>query len=147
MIKSGGEVTEEPSKMAELLNDHFYNCFNHNANPNLYSSVSNSHTGKVLKNITINFDTVSRVIRSPPNKCTEDLEGLSYALVKGGGDILSFQLSRVFILYTGISTESLPENWKKSVIYPMKKKSNSKTVNDYRPINITSVSSLYLHNP
>ena len=136
-LKDGDELVEEPAKMTELFANHFYNSFNHNANQaDLKFSSPNSSKNNDLTNIKINFDVVSRVVSSLPNKCSEDREGFSYAIVKGGGDILSFQLCRLFQL--SLSTESLPSDWKKSVIYTIKKKTNPKTVNDFRPISITS---------
>ena len=136
-LKDNNEVIEDPTKMAELFADHFYNCFNHNGNlPNSRNLISYVSTEKTLTNIKIDFNAVSRIVKSLPNKCSEDLDGLSYAVIKGGGDILSLQMCRLFQM--SLSTETIPSDWKKSMIYPIKKKTNPKTVNDFRPISITS---------
>ena len=96
MIKSGDEITEEPSKIAEALNDYFYNSINHNSCLNLTPSSFVSDACNVLKYVTINPNSVMNVLRSLPNKCSEDFDGISYAIRKRDGDILSFQLSRIF---------------------------------------------------
>ena len=136
-LVDGDVVIKEPTKMAELFANHFYSCFNHNGMSAYAGNAAfSAPTEKILTNIKIDFHVVSRVVKSLPNKCSEDLDSLSYAVVKGGGDTLSLQMCRLFQL--SLKTESLPTNWKRSAIYPIKKKSNPKTVNDFRPISITS---------
>ena len=76
------------------------------------------------------------MVKSLPNKCYEDINGLSYAIVKGGGDTLCHQLVRLFQL--SLSTHSLPSDRKKSIIHPIKKKSNNSMISNFRPISISS---------
>lgn len=140
MLTNGDEIIDEPAKMTELLADHFYKSFNHNVITYDFSSAAynfnSSSASKILSHMSINISAVSKQIKYLPKSCSEDLNGLSYAIVKGGGDILALQICRLFNL--SLSTESIPSDWKISVIHPIKKKSHPKSVNDYRPISITS---------
>ena len=60
------------------------------------------------------METVRGVIRALPNKRSQDHDGFSYAILKGGGDILSIQLSRLFELT--LTRDTIPNDWRKSVI-------------------------------
>lgn len=62
----------------------------------------------------INFKTVNSVIRALPNKTSEDADGFSYAILEGGGDVLTTQLCRLFQL--SFTSGLIPSDWKKSVI-------------------------------
>lgn len=136
-VKENDILIEDSMKMTELFADHFYSSFNCNGNLSDQSNPVNcASLDHVLTEIKINFNVVSRIVKSLPDKCSEDLDGLSYATVKGGGDVLLLQMCRLFQM--SMSTGSLPSDWKKSIIYPIKKKSHPKTVNDFRPISITS---------
>ena len=139
-IKLNNEIIDDPRKIAETLNNQFYNRFNKNSDSmhtnrkNLYSDVNPYIKG--LNSIKIEFATVRDIIRALPNKRSQDLDGFSYSILKGGGDILALQLTRLFIM--SIQTKTISRDWRVSVIFPLKKKSNSIDVADFRPINVTS---------
>ena len=139
-IKLNNEIIDDPRKIAETLNNQFYYCFNKNSDiihansKNLYSYVNLNIKG--LPSIIIEFATVRDIIRALPNKRSQDLDGFSYSILKGGGDILALQLTRLFVM--SMQTETIPCDWRISVIFPLKKKSNSIDVADFRPINVTS---------
>ena len=137
MVKVNNELIEDPSQIAEALNKYFYNSFNHNSNDTGFSSVNMPIAdGSKLTDIEINHNLVSSIIKHLPKKRSEDYDGFSYAILKGGGDILSFQLTRLFKL--SFTMGLLPQDWKKSIIFPIKKKASSITVENFRPINVTS---------
>lgn len=135
-VKTEAGNLEDPKQISEALNDYFHKSFNHNANTITYKPTNNDKGMEVLENVSINFETVRRILKELPNKCSEDYDGFSYLILKGGGDILSFQLTRLFSF--SFSVGQIPKDWKRSVICPIKKKTNPTTVEDYRPINITS---------
>ena len=64
------------------------------------------------------------------------IQTASRVILKGGGDILTHQLTRLYRM--SFSAGLIPQDWKKSIIFPIKKKTRSLTVDDFRPINITS---------
>jgi hypothetical protein len=140
MIKTPNETIENPSKIAEALSEHFYNCFNHNfkdkiaLNSNIDTKMSSDKDRNL--HVEVDFHVVKSIIKSLPNKRSEDHDGFSYAILKHGGNILFYQLSRLFKL--SLTKGKIPSDWKKSVIFPIKKKVTATTVDDYRPINITS---------
>ena len=107
MIKTNQRTLEDHYEIAEALNEHFHNCFNHNStNLRAMTSAYATEIIPTLQNVKIDFYTVTRTIRSLPNKCSEDLNGFSYAILKGGGDTLAYQLTRCFQL--SLLTESIP---------------------------------------
>ena len=134
-IQTNERKIYQPDQMSEALNDYFHKSFNHSSENELAVNATDDDE-EILDNVNISFHKVQRIIQSLPNKRSEDNDGFSYLILKGGGDILSLQLTRLFIF--SLSTGKIPQDWKKSVIYPIKKKANPKTVEDYRPINITS---------
>ena len=131
-LKNDKGNIDEPKLMSEVLNDYFYTSFNHSAKTALLVN-ANDDDNDILENVEISFETVKWMIKCLSNKCSEDLDGFSYLVLKGGGDILSLQLTRLFTF--SLSVGKIPHDWKKSVIYPIRKKTNSKKVEDYRPIN------------
>ena len=143
-IKTSDGTIEEPTSIAEAFSDFFYQCFNHdsrNISPsNLRSASSESyrptHTVNKLCQISFDYRDVKCIIKSLPNKRSEDHNGFSYAILKDCADILSYQLSRLFHL--SFTTGQLPSDWKRGVILPIKKKTSAISVADYRPISITS---------
>ena len=134
-IKVGDRIIENPIEIAETLNKHFYDNFNHHFS-DLSSICTESEAISTLENIDINFDVVQKAINSLPNKISEDHEGFSYAVLKNGGNILTFQIARLFKL--SLTNGQLPVEWKKSIIFPIKKKVSGITVDAFRPISITS---------
>lgn len=75
---------------------------------------------KTLNDVKIDFLTVKSIITMLPNKRSEDNDGISYAILKGGGDILCYQLTRLFKL--SFDKGRLPKDWKKSIIFLIEKK-------------------------
>ena len=132
------EILDDPQEIAESLNNQFYKNFNKQSS-NLHTlMLDNSVNPDISKlhNVNIDFSTVRDVIRSLPNKRSQDHDGFSYAILKGGGDILSLQLVRLFLLT--FKCETIPNDWRTSVIIPLKKKSTGIDIENFRPINITS---------
>ena len=135
MLKTSHGTIEDPKLIAEEMNDFFYKSFNKQSVDISSLNLSNSNYN-LLNEVSIDSNIVNSIIRHLPNKFSEDFDGFSYAMLKGGGDILAHQLTRLFRL--SFSTGSVPQGWKKSVILPIKKKSSSLKAEDYRPINIIS---------
>ena len=134
-IKVGNRTVEDPAEIAETLNDYFYNNFNRHVS-DLTTTCTESATSSALNDIVINFDIVCRTIKSLPEKSSEDHEGFSYAVLKNGGNVLAHQITRLFKL--SFINGQVPMEWKKSVIFPIKKKASTKTIDSFRPISITS---------
>ena len=101
--------------MANSLNEQFYKCFNKQGKDihtmNLDTSVTDV---KGLYAVNFEYQTVRDIIRTLPNKRSHDYDGFSYAILKGGGDILASQLARLFSL--SFKYEMIPNDWRKSVI-------------------------------
>ena len=137
-IKTSQGTINDPEMIAEEMNNFFYSSFNKRSN-DTHGTIVNSNDrpiGSLLSDIEINFYVVKSVIKFLPIKSSEDSDGFSYFLLKEGGDMLAYQLNRLFRL--SFSTGMIPRDWKKSVIIPIKKKLSSIRVEDFRPINIIS---------
>jgi hypothetical protein len=135
-IKVGNQVVEDPCQISEMLNSFFYDSFNHSDTDFSVVMNTSSTVNAVLDNININSKAVYEVVKALPNKFSEDQEGFSYVTLKKGGDVLIHQLTRLFKI--SFEQGKLPQDWKRSVIFPIKKKSSARTVDDFRPISITS---------
>ena len=119
MIKTTHGTIEDPKLIAEEMNDYFYNSFNKKSDISSFINTNNC-TANQLRDVKINFNAVKSIIRFLPNKRSEDSDGFSYAILKGGGDILTHQLTRLYRL--SFSAGLIPQAWKKSIIFPIKKK-------------------------
>ena len=120
-IKTDHGNIEDPKLIAEKLNEFFYNSFNKKSID--FSSITgnlNNTNKNLLNEVKINFNIVKSIVRSLPNKRSEDADGFSYAIIKGGGDILAYQLSRLFRL--SFSTGQIPSDWKKVLSTQLRRK-------------------------
>ena len=137
-IKSNDVIIDDPLMMAESLNEQFYKCFNKRSrNLNTINLESGSYLqGIGIQEVQFDFRIIRDIIRKIPNKRSHDYDGISYAVLKGGGDILALQLDCFFKLT--FKCESIPNDRRKSIIIPLRKKTTSIDIEDFRPINITS---------
>jgi hypothetical protein len=136
-IKVGDRTIDDPIAIAETLNEYFYQSFSSvTSDLSTLRPNTESQPAPTIKNVDINLDVVNSVIRYLPNKRSEDHDGFSYNVIKEGGDILAFQLTRLFRL--SFEYGRLPQDWKKSIIFPIKKRATSNTPDSFRPINVTS---------
>lgn len=120
-IKVGNSILEDPKEIAEALNQHFYDNFNHQhwSMDSVYSENLGCPSAK-LCNTIVKFEDVYNTINSLPNKYSEDLNGFSYAILKNGGKVLAKQIVRLFNV--SLNFGEIPKDWKKSIIVPIRKK-------------------------
>ena len=134
-LKTGDRIVDDPNEVSETLNEFFFKSFN-SEGKDIPSLNMESQSDIKISDVDINLANVRSVIKYLPNKCSEDHNGISYTVIKGGGEVLALQLTRLFCLSFKIG--QLPRDWKKSVIIPIKKKVTTNTMESFRPINITS---------
>ena len=116
------------------MNEFFYNSFNKSSSDitSFQNMPGPSRDDNVLSEVEIDIGTVNSVMKTLPNnwnKTSEDADGFSYAILKGGGEVLAHQLCRLFKL--SFANGLVPSDWKQSVIFPIKKKTSAVKVEDY----------------
>jgi hypothetical protein len=81
-------------------------------------------------------EIVYHTIRGLPLSTSEDIDGLSYLMIKKNARFLSEKLSKLFKF--SLSAGKIPQNWKKIVITPIHKSGPRNLCGNYRPIAVTS---------
>ena len=139
-------------EIADAFNDHFSSIFSSAApvqlavlshQPNLCSRIKTVPSEQLIndnvpciKFVSISIADVKRVIRSLPDKKSNDVDGLSYFVIKKGIDALLVPLCNLF--NRSLSRAEVPMSWKTAVVTPIFKSGSKQDVKNYRPISVTS---------
>ena len=118
-IRIDDKTIDDPLEIAETLNEHFLKSFNQSGNHLLTVNEENS-SGVSLQSIEINENIVRMTIKSLPSKFSEDHDAFSYVLLKGGGEIIVIQLTRLYKL--SLSNGQLLQDWKKVLFFQLRKR-------------------------
>ena len=140
-LECNGVSFEAGSSKADVLNNYFYNCFNHN-----FPALQNSDfAGK--------FESLNNVNCPEELLCAEDVifdllvnldttksvgsDGISAKMLKCTAASISSPLTSLCNL--SISTSVFPSAWKQARIVPVPKGTNKTLPSGYRPISILPV--------
>jgi hypothetical protein len=134
-ISSTGVETDDPFTISCVFNEYFASIFAPNSDitaPNLPTDEKKSW----LSSITVCSDDLLKTLKKLPSKTSVDNDGLSYKILKEGGNILGVHLTRLFSL--SLNEGRIPKAWKVGIVTPIHKCGSKKLVSNYRPISVTS---------
>ena len=143
VIKHESILVNDPRKIASIFNAYFASIYQ--ANP---SNIPSPHCENLENQccprtpITLTLQNVLDVMNRLPSKNSTDLNGLSYKILKKGGNIIA---SRLLHLYNmSLNTSKIPSAWKVAIVTPIHKKDSKLSVKNFRPISVTSCCSRIL---
>ncbi|MBM3938999.1 MAG: hypothetical protein FJ333_10175, partial [Sphingomonadales bacterium] len=139
LVKDGVNLIDDKDK-ANAFNDFFTgigskisNTIN-DSNTDPQDFLTNRHDTPLLDLGTIGPIHVNDVIKSLPNKSSQDLEGISLKLLKSVSTIVSVPLSHIFNL--SLDQGIFPSALKCSRTVPVFKNGNKNLCDNYRPISL-----------
>lgn len=131
----------DPIEISNSFNNYFSSNFNSNC-ARLSDTVCNDNCNHPLSSFHVSLNDVANIIRKLPNKRSLDPDGLSYFIIKQGGTPMILHLLRIFELSFELGI--VPSPWKVAIVTPIHKKGPKGTVENYRPISVTSCCSRIL---
>lgn len=140
-IKSSNKDIRDPKEISNAFNQYFASIFR-SKHDVVLSSSSYTRVFPSLETITISVNEVWNVLKTLPSKTSTDGDGLCYKILKEGGVILATCLYHLFCLSLNVS--QIPSAWKIAVVTPIHKKGPKNSVENYRPISVTSCCSRIL---
>ena len=128
-------ITDDKTK-AEILNNAFIASQQEDNGvlTEFHRRLSDAH---FIDNIDFNPIKIHRIGRRIKPKLSNDTEGYNPYLLTKVPPSLSQPLSLIF--HSFMSTKTIPNSWKQSIVTPIFKKGLASDPNNYRPIAITSV--------
>ena len=125
-----------PVEKANLLNEQFSNVFSQPCNTTYPAAKINN--SKSLQNITISKNGVLNLLKNINENKAAGPDNIPGKLLK----ICAYELHEAFtILFQhSLNTGQIPDAWKVAHIFPLFKKGDKTSAENYRPISLTSVS-------
>nr|CAH8828589.1 unnamed protein product [Trichobilharzia regenti]CAH8842674.1 unnamed protein product [Trichobilharzia regenti]CAH8867754.1 unnamed protein product [Trichobilharzia regenti]CAH8868500.1 unnamed protein product [Trichobilharzia regenti] len=135
LLLDGEKLHEDPQEICELFSSHFssYYTIEETVDSLEVPTIPNHFLG----NITFTQQKISSAIASLRTSYNAGPDGIPSILLKRGGEDIPIILLKFFIL--SLNNGSYPECWKLSFITPRHKQGPTSNIENYRPINITSV--------
>ena len=122
-----------PKDKAELFNDFFKDQFSEASDYDIDIDFSNDH----LNDIEFNYCKIYKLLKNiNPNKAAGP-DGIHGKVLKSCAGSLAYPLSLLFRL--SYNTGHIPAEWKMANIVPVHKKGAKDSVENYRPISLTSL--------
>ena len=120
---------------AELFNKFFYDQFSAESQYNI--SIDNSVASNNLFAIDFNRDEICKLLREiNPNKA-QGPDGIHGQLLKNCAATICFPLCKLFKM--SYNSSQIPNDWKLANVVPVHKKGSKNSVENYRPISLTSL--------
>lgn len=129
------QVYEDPKLVTELFNEHF--CSSLTDEKPLNDSELITASACEITNVDFNVQNISKAISTLKHSYTDGPDGIPASMLKRGGDDMCVLLLKLFAI--SLSTAHYPTAWKTTHIIPKIKTGPEANVENYRPINITSV--------
>ena len=130
------EVIVDREKAANVFNDYFTSIFISNPRTTSINQVLYPDVSRIISDIKVTVDDVSKILKNIPSKTSVDADGLSYLVLKNGGTILCSYLYQIFSL--PLELQRVPKAWKTAIVAPIFKNGDKKNVCNYRPVSVTS---------
>ena len=145
-----GNVIEDPEEIAELFNEFFHEKpvkLAEKINPVTEDPLAKLKTKLQGRNLKFSFRTVSKqdvlkILKKLKKKKSHGFDGITSEILKIGAEALAEPLA--FIINFSISTNKFPTRWKKAKVIPLHKKKDKRSVENYRPVSLLSVSGMIL---
>ena len=142
LLKSNDKIIEGEGEIVNEFNQYFSSVFNKKDNDfehNIDESSESEILGNVnsIENVDINPEIIKKIILSLDVNKSGGPDSISSRILKEGVDSFSVGLS---IIYSkSLGTSSVPDDWKLANVVPIFKKGSRESVNNYRPVSLTSV--------
>ena len=94
-------------------------------------------TNNRLNNITIDHDSITKIIKNLNSAKAHGCDGISIRMIKLCEQTITVPL--IIIFKKAILTGIYPENWKKGNIVPVHKKESKNSIKNYRPISLLPI--------
>jgi len=135
-LRDGDEYVSDDGRKAELLNAAFHKA-QQTDNGSLPKFTNRQNGARVLETVDFDMHKIYKVGRRIKPKLSKDPEGYCPFLLSKILSSLASPLSTIFQSF--MSTSSIPDSWKHSIITPIFKKGLASDPNNYRPVAITSI--------
>ena len=129
---TNGEVTENDTEQANILNDYFQTVFTDKIEPEQRRPA----TAEDLSLVYFSPEEVAQTIKTLKLKSSPGPDGITPRLLKEAINLLSFPLSMLYNI--SIQEGCVPKDWKTANITPIFKKGKKQDPSNYRPISLTS---------
>ena len=140
-LQRDGNTIVSASGKAELLNNFFFGCFNHNVPPLMHSDIDISceyvDLAACPEDILCTKDFVLEQLTNLDVTKATGCDGISARMLKSTAVSIAPSLTELFNM--SISTGVYPSDWKVARIVPVPKGTDQSLVSGYRPISILPV--------
>ena len=132
-VRYGNHFRNNPMDQANLFNEYFYAQFSDKSDYNIDISYENDH----FNDFRIHCDEIFLILKNiKPGKAAGP-DGIHGYVLKNCAGSLAYPLSILFNL--SFSTGCIPPDWKLASVVPVHKKDDKASVENYRPISLTSL--------
>ena len=134
--KDDGSKTTTDEEKAELLNRFFQSVFTSEDQGPLPKFTEYDYESS-LENIDINEDKVRKLLKDLKVNKAAGPDGIPASILSYASEELAKPLSVLFC--RSLDEGQLPEDWKLAYVTPIFKKGSKSSVNNYRPVSLTSI--------
>ncbi|KAK4471065.1 hypothetical protein MN116_000576, partial [Schistosoma mekongi] len=132
---SENRIYDNPKLIAELFSEHFSTTLTSGNYEDDYESTATPSCE--LTNVVFTRQNIDKAINTLKYSNTEGPDGIPASILKRGDENLHLLLLKLFTI--SLSTACYPTIWKTTYIIPKLKSGPVANVENYRPINLTSV--------
>ena len=132
-VRYGGRFRSNVSHQAELFNEYFQDQFSDVSDYEIDINFSNDN----FADLRFHTDDVYLLLRQINSSKAAGPDGIDGKVLKNCAHSLAYPLSLLFNL--SFSTGCIPLDWKTALVVPVYKKGDKGSVENYRPISLTSL--------
>ena len=129
----GNRVRNDTSSQSELFNKYFHDQFSEASHYDIDIDYSNDN----FLDLRFHTDDVYLLLRGINSSKAAGPDGIHGEVLKNCASSLAYPLSILFNL--SFSTGNIPQDWKTALVVPVHKKGDKGSVENYRPISLTSL--------
>ena len=132
-VSFGNRFRNNPADQADLFNGYFYEQFSEQSNYNTDIDFSNDR----FLGLRFHSNDVFLILKNINSSKAAGPDGIHGSVLKNCASTLARPLSLLF--NTSFSTGCIPNEWKLALVVPVFKKGDKCSVQNYRPISLTSL--------
>ncbi len=132
-IKYGSRFRSNPIDQANLFNNYFYEQFSAESNYDVDFDFGNDQ----LFNLRFDSNDVFLILKSINSRKAAGPDGIHGTILKNCASSLALPISMLFNV--SFVTGCIPADWKAALVVPVHKKDDKGSVENYRPISLTSL--------